>query len=105
MCEQPYIISSTGRYGREEKMMIRIKIRGSNDIEHDTTALIDCEASENFIDKVYAAANEIPTQRKAIPRRVLTVDGSAVAGGPETTDAQEGMKSDNHTAAISPHTC
>jgi hypothetical protein len=59
--ELPYIVSSTGKYGREEKMMIRIKIRGNNNIEHNTTALIDCEASENFIDKAYAAANEIPT--------------------------------------------
>jgi hypothetical protein len=42
-------------------MMIRIKVRGSNDIEHNTTALIDCGASENCIDKVYVAANEIPT--------------------------------------------
>jgi hypothetical protein len=90
MSEQQYIVSSTGKYGREEKMMIRIKIRGSNNVEYNTTALIDCGASENFIDKAYTAANEIPTQRKAIPRRVLTVDGSEVTGGSVTHDAQAG---------------
>jgi hypothetical protein len=96
-------VSSTGKYGREEKMMIRIKIRGSNNIEHNTTALIDCGASENFIDKAYTAANEIPTQRKAIPRRVLTVDGSEVTGGPVTHDAQVGMTINHHTEDIRLH--
>jgi hypothetical protein len=84
-------------------MMIRIKIWGNNDIEHNTTALIDCGASENFIDKAYVAANGIPTQRKAIPRRVLTVDGSEVAGGPVTHDAQVGMTINHHTEDIRLH--
>jgi predicted aspartyl protease len=103
MSEQPYIVSSTEKYGREEKMMIRIKIRGSDNSEHNTTALIDCGVSENFIDKAYAAANEIPTQRKAIPRRVLTVDGSEVAGGPVTHDAQVGMMINHHEEDIRLH--
>jgi hypothetical protein len=59
--ETPYIVSSIGRYGREEKMMIKIKIWGSNNVEYSTTAVIDCGASENFIDKAYTAANGIPT--------------------------------------------
>jgi hypothetical protein len=84
-------------------MMIKIRIRGSNGKEHQTTALIDCGASENFIDKAYAAANEIPTQRKTIPRRVLTVDGSEVTGGPVTHDAQVGMTVNHHTEDIRLH--
>jgi hypothetical protein len=84
--ETSYIVSSMSRYGREEKMMIRIKLRGSDNIAHNRTALIDCGASENFIDKAYTAANGVPMQRKAIPRRVLTVDGSEVAVGPVTHD-------------------
>jgi predicted aspartyl protease len=101
--ETPYIVSSTGWYSREEKMMIRIKIRGSNNIEHYTMALIDCGASESFIDKKYAAANKIPTHRKTIPRRVLTVDGSEVAGGPVTHNAQVGMTINHHTENIRLH--
>jgi hypothetical protein len=84
-------------------MMIKIKIRGSNGTEHNTTALIDCGASENFVDKAYAAANEIPTQRKITPRRVLTVDGSEVTGGPVTHDAQVSMTINHHTEDIRLH--
>jgi hypothetical protein len=81
-------------------MMIRIMIRTNNNVEHNTTALMDCGASENFIDKAYAAANGIPTQRKAIPRRFLTVDGSDVAGGPVTYDAQMGKTINQHKEDI-----
>ena len=84
-------------------MMIKIRIRESDGKEHQTTALIDCGASENVIDKAYAAANEIPTQRKAIPRRVLTVDRSDVAGGPVTHDAQVGMTINHHKEDIHLH--
>jgi hypothetical protein len=84
-------------------MMMRIKIRGSNDIDHNTTALIGCRAWENFIDKAYAAANGIPTQRKAIPRRVLMVDGSEVAGGPVTHNAQVGMTINHDTEDLRLH--
>jgi hypothetical protein len=58
--EQLYIVSSTGKYGREEKMMIRIKVRGSDNIEHNTIALVDFGVSENFIDDEYTVANGIP---------------------------------------------
>jgi len=40
-----------GRYDRKEKIIIKIKIRGSDNVEHTATALINCEASENFIDE------------------------------------------------------
>jgi hypothetical protein len=83
--------------------MIKIRIRGSDGKEHQTTALIDCAASENFIDKAYRAANGIPTQQKAILRRVLTVDGSEVAGGPVPQDAQVDMTINHHEEDIRLH--
>ena len=65
-------------------MVIRICIQGKDGKEHKTTALVDCRASENFIDRAYTEANHIPTQEKTVPRRVLTVDRGEVAGGPVT---------------------
>jgi len=41
--------------------------------QHDSPNRL--RGTENLIDKAYAAANGIPTLRKALPRRVLTVDG------------------------------
>jgi len=69
-------------------LIIRICIQGEDGNEHKTTALVDCGASENFIDRAYAEDNHIPTQEKTVLRRVLTVDGGEVAGGPVTHDAQ-----------------
>jgi hypothetical protein len=40
--------------------MIKIKLQSSNNIEYNTTALIDRVVSENFIDEAYTVANEIP---------------------------------------------
>jgi len=68
--------------------MIKVRIQGTDGNDHSTTTLVDSGASENFIDKAYAEASGIPMQQKATPRRVLTVDGSEVAGGPVTHDAQ-----------------
>jgi len=44
------VVSSTGKYDREEKLIISICIQGKDGDEHKTTALVDCGASENFID-------------------------------------------------------
>ena len=49
---------------------------------------MDSGVSENFIDRAYAEASGIQIQQKAVPRRVLTMDGSEVTGGPVTHDAQ-----------------
>jgi len=68
--------------------MIKVRIIGTDGIEHNTIALVDSGASENFVDKAYAEASGIPIQQKATPRWVLTVDGSEVTGRPVTHDAQ-----------------
>jgi len=68
--------------------MIKVQIIRTDGKEQNTTALVDSRASENFIDRAYAKANIIPMQQKATPRRVLTVDGSEVTGGPVTHNAQ-----------------
>ena len=83
--------------------MIKVKIQGSNDEEHNTTALIDSGASENFIDKAYVEANGIPVKPKATPRRVLMVDGSEVTGGPVTHDAQIHLTINHHQEDIRLH--
>jgi len=42
-------------------------------------------------------------QQKATPRRVLTVDGSEVAGGPVTHDAQVHLTINHHKEDIRLH--
>jgi len=83
--------------------MIKVCIIGTDGNEHHTTALVDSGASENFIDKAYAEASRIPTQQKATPRRVLTVDGSEVTGGPVTHDAQVHLKINHHEEDVRLH--
>jgi len=83
--------------------MIRICIQGKDGNEHKTTALVNCGVSENFIDRAYAEANHIPTQEKTVPRRVLTVDGGEVAGGPVTHDVQVRMRINHHEEEIRLH--
>jgi hypothetical protein len=73
--EQTYIISSVGPYQRDEKIILRVAIRGGNNREHITTAMVDCGATENFIDKEYAEWNRIPLNEKMVPQRVLAMDG------------------------------
>jgi len=83
--------------------MIKVRIIGADGNEHNTTALVDSGASENFIDKAYAEASGIPMQQKATPRRVLTVDGSEVTGGPVTHDAQVHLTINHHEEDIRLH--
>ena len=83
--------------------MIKIRIQGTNGKECATTALVDSGASENFIDKAYAEASGIPMQQKTTPRRVLTVDGSEVTGGPVTHDAQIHLTINHHEEDIRLH--
>jgi hypothetical protein len=97
------MISSTGPYNREEKIILKVTIRGLDNNEHHTTAMVDCGATENFIDERYAKQNNIPLQRKAIPRRVLAVDGREVANGPVTHDALVDLTINNHYETIRLH--
>ena len=100
--DPPYRIRTT-RYDCEEKIMIEVRIIGTEGNKHHTTALVDSGASENFIDKAYAEASRIPMQQKATPRRVLTVDGSEVTGGPVTHNAQVHLKINHHKEDIRLH--
>jgi hypothetical protein len=65
--------------------------------------MVDCGATENFIDERYAKQNDIPLQRKAIPRRVLAVDGREVANGPVTHDTLVDLTINNHYETIKLH--
>ena len=73
--------------------MIKVRIIGTDGNEHNTTALVNSRASEDFVDKAYAEANGIPIQQKVTPRWVLTVDGSEVTGGPVTHAPWMGARS------------
>jgi hypothetical protein len=85
--EPTYIISSVGPYQRDEKIILKVIIRGSDNKGHVMMAMVDCGAMENFIDKEYAEWNGIPLKEKRVPRRVLAVDGREVASRPVTHDA------------------
>jgi len=85
--EPPYRIRTT-QYDREETIMIKVRIQGADGQECATTALVDSGASKNFIYRAYTEASRIQIHQKAVPSRVLTVDGSEVTGGPVTHDAQ-----------------
>ena len=98
--EPPSVVSNTRKYDREEKLIIRISIQGEDGNERKTTALIDCGASENFIDRAYTEINHIPTREKTVPRRVLTVDRGEIASGPVTHDAQVRMIINHHEEEI-----
>jgi len=83
--------------------MIKVQIIGTDGKEQNTTALVDSRASKNFIDRAYAKAHGIPIQQKAIPRWVLTVDGSEVTGGPVTHDVQIHLTINHHEEDIRLH--
>jgi len=83
--------------------MIKVRITETDRNEHNTTALVDSRASENFVNKAYAKASGIPMQKKATPRWVLTVDGSGVTGGPVTHDVQVHLKINRHEEDIQLH--
>jgi len=100
--DPPYSIRTT-RYDREEKIMIKVRIIGTEGNEHNTTALVDSGASENFVDKAYAEVSGIPIQQKATPRRVLTVDGSEVTGRPVTHNVQVHLTINHHEEDIRLH--
>jgi hypothetical protein len=61
---------------------LRVKIKGKDEKEHTTTAMIDCGATENFIDRQFAEQQQLPLMKKAVPRKVLAVDGWELMGDP-----------------------
>ena len=76
--------------------MIKVRIQGADGQECATTALVDSGASKNFIDRAYVETSGIQMQQKVVPRRVLTVDGSEVTGGPATYDPQMHLTINHH---------
>jgi len=83
--------------------MIKFGVQGSDSKECATTALVDSGASENFINKAYTEACRIPVQQKTTPRRVLTVIGNEVTGGPVTHEVQIHLIINNHEEDIQLH--
>jgi hypothetical protein len=65
--------------------------------------MVDCRATENFIDKKYVEQMNIPLNKKKIPRRVLTMDGREIASGPVTHDATVELIINNHRETIKLH--
>jgi len=80
--------------------MIKVRIQRADGKECATTSLVDSGASENFIDRAYAEASGIQMQQKAVPRRVLTVDGSEVTVRPVTHDVQIHLMINHHEEDI-----
>jgi hypothetical protein len=101
--DRPFIISSVGRYQRDEKIILEVTIQGKNNKIHNTTAMVDCGATENFIDKDYAEQIKIPLDKKKIPRRVLAIDGREIASGPVTHDTSIELIINNHREKIKLH--
>jgi hypothetical protein len=54
------MISSTGPYNRDKKIILKVTIQGHNNNKHHTTVIVNCGATENFIDERYAKQNNIP---------------------------------------------
>jgi hypothetical protein len=99
----PFIISSVGWYQRDEKIILEVTIQGKNNKIHKITAMVDCGATENFIDKDYAEQMKIPLDKKKIPWRVLAIDGREIASGPVTHDTSIELIINNHRKKIKLH--
>jgi hypothetical protein len=82
---------------------LEVAIQGKNNKIHNTTAMVDCGATKNFIDKDYAEQIKIPLDKKNIPRRVLAVDGREIASGPVTHDTNVELIINNHREKIKLH--
>jgi hypothetical protein len=97
------MISSVGPYRKNEKVILRVKIKGKDGKEHTTMAMIDCGATENFIDRTFAEQQQLPLTKKTVPRRVLAVDGRELVGGPVTHEATVTLTIDDHREEIKLH--
>ena len=65
--------------------------------------MIDCGATENFIDRKYVRQQGLPCAKKLTPRKVLAVDGRELDGGPVTHDAMVTMVINDHREDIKLH--
>jgi hypothetical protein len=101
--DHPFIISSMGHYQRDENIILEVIIQGKNNKKHNTMAMVDCGATENFIDRNYAEQIGIPLDKKIVPWRVLAVDGREIASGPVTHDTTIKLTINNHHETIKLH--
>jgi hypothetical protein len=79
---------------------LQVKITGRDEKEHKTTAMIDCGATENFIDRRFAEQQGLPLTKQLVPRKVLAIDGRELEGGPVTHDAIVTMVINEHKEEI-----
>jgi hypothetical protein len=82
---------------------LRVKITGQDEKEYKTMAMIDCRATENFIDRRFAEQQGLALTKQLVPQKVLTVDGQELEGGPLTHDAIVTMVINNHKEEIRLH--
>jgi hypothetical protein len=101
--EPTYVISSVGPYQRNEKIILEVSIQGRDGKKHRMTAMVDCGARENFVDKKYAETIQIPMDEKKVPRRVLAVDGREVTSGLVTHDTMVELIVNDHHEKIKLH--
>jgi predicted aspartyl protease len=97
------MISSIGPYGKNKKVILRVKIQGKDEKEHTTMAMIDCGATENFIDRQFVEQQQLPLMKKAVPQRVLAVDGRELVGRPVTHEATVTLTINDHREEIKLH--
>jgi predicted aspartyl protease len=97
------MISSIGPYGKNENVILQVKIKGKDEKEHTTTAMIDCGAMENFIDRQFAEQQQLPLTKKAVPPRVLAVDERLLVGGPITHKATVTLTINDYREEIKLH--
>jgi hypothetical protein len=66
-------------------------------------AMVDCRATEYFIDGNYAEQTGIPLDKKKVPQRVLVVNGREIASGPVIHDTTVKLTINNHHETIKLH--
>jgi hypothetical protein len=66
--DHPFIISSMGHYQGDEKSILEVIIQGKNNEKHNTIAMVNYRATEDFIDRNYAEQTGIPLDKKIVLR-------------------------------------
>ena len=61
-------------------MMLKVFVN-TRSIRAETSALLDCGATENFVHVDYARKKHLPVKVLATPRKIINVDGTANAQG------------------------
>ena len=81
------VLSNTAHLDNEnDHIMIGVKQRGKNR-EVTINAMIDSEATDNFINQGFCHKYRLRTTKKKIPREILLADGEISAMGPVTHTA------------------